>query len=178
MNNNEIVFSRIVFEITRRCNMNCIHCAKGCPQNISITKEIIDKTLDTIQKNKVYAIDLFGGEPTLEPELIEYVVDGVIKRNIILAGFEITTNGIVIDKRVSDAFNKMGEYLSTKEGVSLEYRNYVDKEIGKLSEEEKAMEDYFKGNSQCCIQVSTYSHNDEEKAYKGYLYYKRNANDI
>lgn len=177
MNNNEIVFSRIVFEITRRCNMNCIHCAKGCSQNISITKEIIDKTLDTIQKNKIYAIDLFGGEPTLEPELIEYVIDGVIKRNIVLAGFEMTTNGTIIDKRISDAFNKMGEYLLEKEGTSLEFRDYVEKEIGKLSAEDRAMENYFKNGCQCCIQVSTYSHNDEEKAHEGYLYYKENAND-
>ena len=39
----------ISFEITRRCNLNCKWCSKGEPQNLDISKEIIDKTLEEIQ---------------------------------------------------------------------------------------------------------------------------------
>ncbi len=36
----------LAIEMTRRCNLNCKFCAKGKAQNVDITHEIIDKTLD------------------------------------------------------------------------------------------------------------------------------------
>lgn len=35
-------------ELTRRCNMNCEFCARGEAQNIDMSTEIIDKTLDEL----------------------------------------------------------------------------------------------------------------------------------
>lgn len=39
-------------EMTRRCNMNCDFCARGQAQNVDITHEIIDKTLDEMKDVK------------------------------------------------------------------------------------------------------------------------------
>lgn len=164
----DIEFLKIVFEVTKKCNMNCIHCAKGCSQNISITKEIIDKTLDTIKDNKIYEFDLFGGEPTLEPDLIEYIVDGIIKRHIVFAGFSMTTNGMIASQQISDIFNKMGDYLSHQKGVASDYRKFVKKEQRKLSKNERYYEDYFNSGSHCTIQISSYSHANKDITYKNY----------
>ena len=174
--NKDIEFQKITFEVTRKCNMNCIHCAKGCSQNISITKEIIDKTLDTIKDNKIYEFELFGGEPTLEPDLIEYIVDGIIKRHTIFAGFSMTTNGMIASQQVSDIFNKMGDYLSKQNGTALDYRKYVKREQKKLSKSEQYYEKYFNNGSHCMIQVSSYSHANKDIAYKNYMFYKEHAN--
>lgn len=172
----ELCFSRIIFEITRKCNMNCMHCAKGCQQNITITKEIIDKTLDTVKNNRIYAIELFGGEPTLEPNIIEYVINGIIERKMIIAGFAMTTNGMIANEQISHAFNKMGNYLSEQEGIASEYRSFVEKEYKNLSETEKYYDDYFNEKAHCSIQVSTYTHDNADKARNSYEFYKENAN--
>lgn len=172
----DIIFNKITFEITRKCNMNCIHCAKGRSQNITITKEIIDKTLDVVKNNKIYEIELFGGEPTLEPDMIEYIVDGIIKRHIIFAHFNMTTNGMIASKKVSDVFNRIGDYLSKQKGIASDYRKFVKREQNKLSKDEKYYEEYFKNGSHCTIQISSYSHNDNNLAYKNYEFYKSNAN--
>ena len=35
-------------EITRKCNKTCSHCMKGDSQNISLSKEIVDKLFSDI----------------------------------------------------------------------------------------------------------------------------------
>ena len=39
----------LAIEMTRRCNLKCKFCAKGEPQDLDISKSIIDKTLDEMQ---------------------------------------------------------------------------------------------------------------------------------
>ena len=36
---NDLYLSDLNIEITRRCNMNCIHCAKGQAENLDISKD-------------------------------------------------------------------------------------------------------------------------------------------
>ena len=45
----KIYMLNLAFELTRRCNLACRWCARGNPQNVDITKEIINKTLDEIE---------------------------------------------------------------------------------------------------------------------------------
>lgn len=79
MKRDKYIFA-LSFEITRRCNLNCRWCAKGEPQNIDITKEIIDKTLDEISDCKLHLIQITGGEPLLNPDMLVYLVEQIIAR--------------------------------------------------------------------------------------------------
>ena len=63
----------MMLEITRECNLKCVHCMRGDAQNVTITPEIIDKMLDNI--NSIEHLTLTGGEPFLHPEMIEYLFD-------------------------------------------------------------------------------------------------------
>ena len=74
----KLPFRSMALEITRKCNMKCPHCMRGKPQNQVLNKKVIDKFLDEI--GTVQNLLLTGGEPFLEPEIIEYLVDGIIKR--------------------------------------------------------------------------------------------------
>ena len=174
----DLIFSKIVFELTRKCNMNCIHCAKGCSQNIVITKEIIDKTLDTVEHNKIYEIELFGGEPTLEPDIIEYLVNEIIKRKIMLSSFDMSTNGLVASKKVIESFNKLGKYLNEQSELYLNYQIFVESKMSELSKKDREMVKYFKEGSPCSIQISTYDHGCRDLVYNNYLFYKNNANEF
>ena len=73
---------QIGFEMTRRCNMKCKFCCRGDAQNLDITDEIIDKALDELKNFDIGILRLHGGEPLLAPDMIQYLVDGIIKRNI------------------------------------------------------------------------------------------------
>lgn len=105
-------FHRIMFEVTRRCNLRCAHCFRGEPQNIDISEEIIDKTLDQI--SSCFSFDVTGGEPFLVPEKLEYLVDGIIKRKMRFTSFSLVVNGTILDDRAQRsvaAINRLATYL-------------------------------------------------------------------
>lgn len=102
----------LTVEITRQCNLHCAHCVRGDAQDVTITPEIIDKLLDQI--DAVISLDLTGGEPFLHPEMVEYLFDGIIKRDISILTVGTVTNGTICDKRCADAFSKMAEYIKKK----------------------------------------------------------------
>lgn len=145
----DLIIKHLVFEITRKCNLNCIHCAKGHSQNITITKEIIDKTFDTLQNNKILSVEMFGGEPTLEPEMVEYIVDEIIKRKIKIEHFKIQTNGLVKNNIISNAMNRIGNYINT----------------------------YYKGDKNVTMEISIEDHEKTEIANDGICFYRNNANE-
>lgn len=102
----------LTVEITRQCNLHCAHCMRGDAQDVTITPEIIDKLLDQI--DAIISLDLTGGEPFLHPEMVEYLFDGIIKRDIPVLTVGTVTNGTVCDQRCADAFSKMSEYVKKK----------------------------------------------------------------
>ena len=105
----KLPLKKLYFEITRKCNMSCDHCMRGEAQNKSMSKEVIDAALDNV--TFVDTIFVTGGEPCLEPELIAYVIDQIVARNIGLMYFGIVTNGSILDKRIADSLNKIGRYI-------------------------------------------------------------------
>ena len=100
--------SDLVIELTRRCNMNCAHCLRGCSENLNISKKIIRKALSTY--TNIPSLTLTGGEPSLVPDLIKYVVDYIIEHHIDLGGLYIVTNGKVYSQKMVNAMRKAYAY--------------------------------------------------------------------
>lgn len=97
-------YGGLSIEITRRCNKRCDHCAKGDAQNITITKEIVDRIfLDVADCEMVY---ILGGETTLELDMLDYLVDCIIKSDWNTKAIQVTTNGIIKDRRLVDIFGR------------------------------------------------------------------------
>ena len=112
MTNYRYTLKTLCLDITRRCNLSCDFCARGPAQKKTMSKEIIDGALDQLTDVYVGEIRLSGGEPFLEPELIDYTVNGIIERNIKVACISIFTNGTVYDnKQIDDALIKAAVYL-------------------------------------------------------------------
>lgn len=100
--------SSLVIELTRKCNMNCDHCLRGCSENIDITKRIIRNALAPY--NNITSLTLTGGEPSLVPDLIKYVVDTIINNEIDLGCLYIVTNGKVYSQKMVNAMRKAYAY--------------------------------------------------------------------
>ena len=106
----KLSYKELAIEVTRRCNMKCSHCMRGSAENHTISKEVVDRLFDEV--STIGTLLLTGGEPFLEPEMIDYIFDAIIKRNIPIARIGVVTNGTIRDKRIAESLNKIGKYVA------------------------------------------------------------------
>ena len=98
---NEVILSKIDFDITTRCTLKCKHCSNLMPQfrkfghydmTFNDFKEDIDALLNAVREIKI--IQIIGGEPLLHPELGKMVEYAASKENI--GNIKIITNATVV----------------------------------------------------------------------------------
>lgn len=114
----KVIVDALVFQTTRRCNQNCAHCCKGKSENIDMSKEVIDNLF----RNNDYMIteirhfSMTGGEPSLVPEVIEYLINTIIEMNISITDHVIyISNGLIYNQSIIDNINKLIKFLTSKE---------------------------------------------------------------
>lgn len=123
-----LYFAYLCIEITRRCNMNCIHCAKGKAQNLDITKNIVDKSMSELKNYYIHSLDIVGGEPFLNIDGLKYVVDSIIKNKLKIYQVYFYTNATVKDIRIVEAIQKLADYLKQEKPLFAPDTNkYTDK---------------------------------------------------
>ena len=90
----------MTIELTRKCNMKCAHCLRGDAQDVDIDYKYIDELLD--QTEVIGHLTITGGEPTLNLDALEYILNGLCKRGIPLLEFGLITNGLIYSERFID----------------------------------------------------------------------------
>lgn len=95
--------------LTTRCPRECSYCfLKGVPQG-DMSREEVDRALDIIGKGPADIL-LYGGEPLLRPDLIEYtamkIEKGASDVNLILA-----TGGYSVEKDISQLLASMNTFI-------------------------------------------------------------------
>lgn len=113
----------LAIEMTRRCNMNCRFCGKGQAENLDISKEIIDKTLDEMEGVYLESLRISGGEPLLVPNLICYLFEKINEKHIYVNNVCIFTNGMA-DTNLELA-NSITRFLVYLRGIESEIRNLI-----------------------------------------------------
>ena len=63
--------SNLVVEVTRRCNMSCDHCLRGCGQNMDLQDKHIETLTSQLENGYISNITFSGGEPSLNVKAIE-----------------------------------------------------------------------------------------------------------
>ncbi len=100
----------IVF--TENCNLNCSYCYESeKKRHLYMSKETAEKVIDFLVNNAVHSgekqifLMLFGGEPTLNIEVMDYTWDYALKKtqeNGISLRATLITNGSVYNQAVED----------------------------------------------------------------------------
>jgi Fe-coproporphyrin III synthase len=127
----------VVWNITRACNLNCIHCyarAKHQANHNELTTEQGLALLDDLASFGVPVVLFSGGEPLVRDDLIELAKFAVSKGMRAV----ISTNGTLITKDKASELKNIGlSYV----GVSIDGREDVnDRFRGKKNAYEKALE--------------------------------------
>jgi radical SAM protein with 4Fe4S-binding SPASM domain len=106
----------VVWNITRRCNLNCVHCysdseARDYPGEL--THDECKAVVDDLSQYGVPAVLLSGGEPLVHPrffDLAEYAVSKGLR-------LTLSTNGMCIDRATAQ---KLKELNCAYVGISLD----------------------------------------------------------
>lgn len=92
----KIEFRNVGFEVTRRCNQICEgFCMRGDAQNVDLSPQIVDKFFDAedFEVKSVKTLLFGGGEPTLNHEILIYILNKIMAKNIPVGTLRIVTNG-------------------------------------------------------------------------------------
>jgi heme b synthase len=97
----------IAWEITRSCNLNCVHCraaAQYGPYENELTTEECKKLLDNIASFSNPIIILTGGEPLLRPDIFEIAQHGTnLGLRMVMA-----VNGVLITDEIAKKMKQVG----------------------------------------------------------------------
>ena len=125
----ELHLAGLEIEITRDCNLNCPHCMRYEPdepmdayRGTVIAPEVIDALFDRYRH--IELLLLTGGEPMLHPEIITYIVDKIIEKQVYVEQIQVITNGTIASKEAVTALNKAYEYI-TENCVDWEYPVHI-----------------------------------------------------
>lgn len=122
---------------TMDCNARCYYCFEhGCHHD-KMTKETADavvKYLIRYWNGSLLNITWFGGEPLLAPDIIDYITERLLAKNIKLIS-KITTNGLLLTREA--ALKALNRWHTTKIQISMdaygeEYnriKNYADRSV-------------------------------------------------
>lgn len=105
----------IEVEITRRCNLNCKHCLRGEPQDITISEKVIDSIFEQVE-NVTEHIDLTGGEIMLALDMFEYFCNKLIESNWTPQTLLLVTNGTILNGRTR--LIEILENVATQKNIS------------------------------------------------------------
>ncbi|MEM3796084.1 MAG: radical SAM protein, partial [Archaeoglobaceae archaeon] len=102
----------IVWNITNRCNLNCLHCyARANTRLKELSTEECKKIVNELAEFGVPVILFSGGEPLLREDIFE-IAEYARDRNIKIV---LSTNGTLIDETLADKL-RVFDYV----GISLD----------------------------------------------------------
>jgi len=96
----------IYIQITDRCNMKCAHCGFDCKLEGTDMSPANFKAALALAKEHESTITIGGGEPTLHPNLKEFMMESIwelteVGHELGMTPIHIVTNGSIEDKTLS-----------------------------------------------------------------------------
>lgn len=109
----KLFMDTLAFEVTRKCLQECKFCMRGKAQNIDMSKEVVDALFfnSNYQITDIDTLFFSGGEPLLNPSIIEYIIDIIIQTDIYVDKCNLGTSGLIFEQRAIDAFDKLNEKM-------------------------------------------------------------------
>lgn len=86
----------LIIEVTRKCNLKCEHCLRGCAQDKNISYDTIYNLIVGSNIKYISSVTFTGGEPTLNINAINDFINICKDNDIEVGNFYIVVNGVNI----------------------------------------------------------------------------------
>jgi hypothetical protein len=102
----------LMIGVTRKCNFKCAHCLRGEAESGSFDINYLKSFLKNNPEVKyINNLTLTGGEPFLEVELMNSILDFLIENNIAIGYYYIATNGSTFTKEGVEFIFKLHNFV-------------------------------------------------------------------
>ena len=98
-------FTGLALEITRKCNLRCIHCylAAGHAGNSKLTMQEIKELLKSVKDLGGISVAIGGGEPLMRDDCIE-IIEYAASQDLLIS---LGTNGTLIDEELAKVLSDL-----------------------------------------------------------------------
>lgn len=105
--NQKPLIKHLVLWLTTDCNLSCVYCYRGDPDmHLAMSRETALAALELVASNgQSFHVQMAGGEPTLEPDLIQFVAQKVKERGW-PATLAIQTNAVAITRDFAERLRR------------------------------------------------------------------------
>lgn len=108
-----IKFKNLMFEVTRRCGMECAHCMRGNAQNKDMSLDVIEKVIQ--ETSYIEHLTITGGEPSLAPDTLKWLIYYIKNSNCEVGSFFCATNAQKFSKEFIDQLDSLYQYCTKKD---------------------------------------------------------------
>lgn len=101
--------SRTIFEVTRKCNLRCVHCHQGNDKtDKGLLLEQIKVTIDNLAAHGPIELNMLGGEIFIRKDWLEILQYARNKAKVL----KIVTNGTIISEEIASAVADLCDVVS------------------------------------------------------------------
>ena len=103
----------VVFNITRRCNLDCLHCyieSEDKQYEGELTLDQIKQVIDSLSTMSVPVLLLSGGEPLAHKDIFT-IIEYAKSKNLRIG---LSTNGTLITKDMAQNLKKIAQFQNLK----------------------------------------------------------------
>lgn len=107
----------LMLEVTRQCNMSCAHCMLDEAENLSISKDVLERLFADIRH--IEHLGSTGGEPSLVPETLKWLTYYIVTNGCTIGHFFCATNAAAYSPEFIDGLNSLYSCCTDKENCVL-----------------------------------------------------------
>ncbi|MFZ1985568.1 MAG: mycofactocin radical SAM maturase [Desulfatitalea sp.] len=114
----------VTWEVTYACNLSCVHCLSdsGRKKEGELTTEQSLQAIDQLAAQKVFQLNIGGGEPFMRPDFLD-LMDYAHDKGMVTC---ISTNGTLIDERIARRLDHPLVYIQVSlDGASAESNDAI-----------------------------------------------------
>lgn len=160
-----------IIDSTKHCNLNCIYCFRNLNDKRKISKsklkDVCTYILNVVKSKNIKRINIqmWGGEPLLALDNIEYVVN-FFKDTDIIAKIDIETNGTLITDEIAKKLHDWNISIGVSIDGTDKHQNFQRKLVNGQDSMElvkngiKNLKKYYKDNLGGITVITKYNYND------------------
>ena len=152
------IVETLKLEVTRNCNLECMHCFRGDKQEKDMSLETIDKVFKNI--SSIFELNITGGEPFMALEQLNRIYENIKNNGIDVDILCIESNCTLVNEEIIAILEKLSSVVG-RLYIKTDYNAFKMMDL-----EKKGLKDIFMFNMNFLSKYLSFKDSPIDKIYK------------